>query len=313
MPPPVPVPAYIKSVGPHNDKKLRPFNLPAESIRHGWVESSLGLHLFSVGMVFEGLFVLALFLASLFVLIQPMSNSKLGLSRYCCYPEDIRDGDLGECSDPKAAIHLTPGVLECPKVSILWLRLVFTSIYLLLGNRFLIFVWDLPFESRVEEMLSNAHDYDSIPRIQWYFATYSFGAFFFGTHNYILKRKAIKTAHMYCGVLAIIFTLFFVYIAMRLDAAWYCYGYANANYVRHGMCDDPTSAVYTMKEFSKDKTKHTPVFWWSLGFMCSFYFLFCVFYLISVTNLKDIFHYRALSYYQESVQAELLEEEYDGE
>ncbi len=272
----------------------RPYNLPAESIRNGWIESSLGLHLLAIGMVFEAIIVAAFGIAAFGMFVHVLLNPSLGKLRYCCYPIDIAEGVLGECSDPNAAIHLTPGVLECPSRSVQWVRLLYGSFYLLIVNRALVFVWDLPFQKKVLKMLPYVNDYDFIPRYQWQLAIFSIGAIAFGTHNYILKRKAIKILHRIFGFLAISFTLFFVYVAKPMDEAWGCYDMAPANQCNHGLCTDPNSGIRIQLRGKGSQPRHSPVFVWSIAFMATFYVLAFVVYILSIRDIKDVFHYRAI-------------------
>ena len=274
----------------------RPYHLPAESIRHGWIESSLGLHLLAVGMVYEAIIVAAFAVASVIIFVHVLLNPDLGRDRYCCYPDDVTPGVLGECTDPDAGIYLTPGVLDCPGRSKKWVELLYASLYLAAGNRMFVYLWDLPFEKKVQRTLSNANYYGIIPNYQWALAIYSIGAFFFGTHNHILKRKAIRRFHLFFGVVGIVFTLFFVGVVQPLDDAWGCYGYVSAARTNWGLCTDPTSRISKSFGNNRDTTRHAPVYWWVVCFIGGSFFLSLVMYMVSIRSIETIFYDRAIAY-----------------
>ncbi len=277
-------------------KPARNFDIPAESIRNGWLESSFGLHLVSVNLFFEGIIVAAAAIAAIVLFTHTLLSPGLGISKYCCYPEDIEDGVLGECTDPLAVIHKTPGVTTCPTRSVEWVRRLFISLYLAVGTRMLVYLFDLPFERRVNKLLHALQATpDAIPYLQWFVAMYSPGAILFGTHNRILGRHTVRSIHRFLGVLSVIFLTLFFTVALQLDAAWKCYGNVGASETDRGECNNPTSIAH--RTLPHDATTHTPVFWGLLICTCSATFSFFVIYFVSLTNLRIVFTRRVARYY----------------
>jgi hypothetical protein len=272
----------------------RNYHIPAESIRNCFLESSLGLHLLTSGFIFEGILVASAFVAAVGLLAYTLTHTDYEEDPYCCYPSDIQSGHLGRCDDPKADIHTTFGVQECATRSIPWIRLLYISVYLFILDWILIFLFDIPFQYYVKREVSLAHVYGRIPKIQWWVALYGPSALLFGAHNFMLQRKAIKWLHLGCGILSICLVFFFVYIALKLDDAWGCYGNVGASSTNEGMCNDQTSAI--AQRGKRDSTVHAPVYWWALGLMASFLFLATVFYVVSITSIRDTVWSRASRY-----------------
>lgn len=282
---------------------LRPFYSPGESLRESVLNSSLGLHLFYAKMWLEGLLVSGCFVAGLVMLIVVLETPDLGADPFCCYPRTISPGTLGRCDDPTADILSTPGRHECPSRSEKWQNLLALSLYLLAISRILIYAFDLWFQKVANsEMMTlrgqkpfvpGTNSFLLISTWQWRLCTWSPGAIILGSHNYILAKHWLQKLHIWTGAIAIVFTLFFRYIALPLDNAWSCYGYKDAADTNLGLCTDPNAKAHTL---GTDPFKHTPVFWWTLGLMAFFYLIFLTCFYYSISNIRTFFVSRVEAY-----------------